>query len=184
MFIINKNQYLKFNIDQIDPDDDLIWKEFSIDFINNKKNIKTEIGLSTIADFCSQLIAPSFTQKLLNNELPIDKIITKDLGRIYNQLHTKKEYKETHKHFFISNVPRGKEPKVHSWMYNDEKGRIILQVGLAFEWEPHYRKNGKELKKFLEEYSAFEIVIPKYRLKQLVKQAREIEKQLQDGKIL
>ena len=132
----------------------MIWKEFSIDFIDEEKNTCVEVGLSTIADFCNQLIASDFTQKLINNKLPIAKIITEDIGKTYHRYHTRKEYEEILKHFFTSNVPRGKDPKVHSWMYNDEQGRILLQVGSAFEQNVLIKKLQKN-KKILQKFKPF-----------------------------
>ena len=181
VFIINKHQYLKLHIDHLDPDDDLVWKEFSIDFVDKKKNTCVEIGLNTIADFCDKLTYSNFTKKLINNELPIDKIITEDIGKMYNRHHTREQFDKMSRHFFTSNAPCGRGPMVYSWMYNDEKGRIILQVNSAFKWKSHYRKNCKEFKKFLEEYTAFQVVVPKYRLKQWIQQVKKIEKQLQNS---
>lgn len=175
IFRINQEQYLKFKIDHVDPTiDSGCCQEFVLEYVDEAKNITLEIGKVSIIDFCERLKNPE-NIKLLQGKVKIHESITQDIGKVFNQGYPQELIRKIIDLFFTSNShDQQSAQKVHTWLYNDLKGKIILQVNSAFEWKSHYRRNCKEFKNFLKQYQMFTVVIPKYRFKQWIFQSNKL----------
>ena len=101
----------------------------------------------------------------LKNKLHIDKSITKDIGFLWNQEIQKKPglvyMKLENKDYWIGlnnllwTTPTNVEPTVSTWIYNNSKGEIVLEITPDYPW--HFRAPNRD-----ELYVDYEKWISKY----------------------
>jgi hypothetical protein len=179
-FMISEDQYIKIYTECIHEDDCPFCINVDINYIDEKNNICIRFGYDTIASFCSS-IASEHTQKLLNNQLILDKSIIGDPGIEWNKyfegLIKNTEIDQFH---CWSNSHKKIRPYFSSWMYNDKEGNVVFEITPFYPWHGEKKSSPGFItyKEFMKNYKPVLVTnIPKENLKTWIDQARELQKQ-------
>ena len=180
-FIISKTKYIKILPEQIDEDECEFCISCDIEYVDEEKNINIRFGYNDISNFCYFISKSGRIKKLITGELIFDDKRNLDLGFEWNQYFQRKtKHTKIVKYHFCGNSHKLIRPYFSSWMYNDKDGKVIFEITPFYPWENVKKKDNKDFisyKKFIENYKPIlKIVIPKYRLKQWVPQAKKLAK--------
>ena len=180
-FKISETQYLKVTPECIHDDECKFCANIDIYYVDEEKNINIRFGYEHFPSFCSFLSTYGFIQKLLNNEMVLDKSVIGDPGIEWNKYPKGiRGTKETNKFYFFGNNHKQVPPYFDGWMYNDLKGNIIFEIAPFYPWHGETKKSQPDFityKQFMKDYKPVLITtIPKENLKQWIVQARELEK--------
>ena len=181
-FIISNTKYIKILPEKIDEDDCEFCIPCDIEYVDEEKNINIRFGYDDdLSNSCYFISKSGRIKKLINGELIFHDKINHDLGFEWNQsFQMKIKHTDVVKYHCWGNDHKLIRPYFSSWMYNDKYGKVIFEITPFYPWENVKKKDNKDFisyKKFIENYKpTLKIVIPKYRLKKWISQAKKLKK--------
>ena len=179
-FMISDTEYLKINAECI-HDECKFCANIDIDYINEEKNINIRFGYEHFPSFCSFISKFGFIQKLIKNQMKLDKMTIGDPGVEWNKYPKGiRGTEDTNKYHFFGNSHKQIEPYFDGWMYNDENGNVIFEITPFYPWHGEKKKSNPDFisyKQFVKDYKPIiKTVIPKKSLKQWIDQAKKLKK--------
>ncbi len=180
-FKILKTEYLQIHPECIYDDECKFCSNIDIYYIDEEKNINIRFGYEHFSSFCSFLSTYKFIQKLLNNEMVLDKSIIGDPGIEWNKyLKGIRGTKATNEFYFFGNGHKQIPLYFDGWLYNDKEGNVIFEITPFYPFHYETKKTHPDFityKQFMKNYKPVVItIIPKNNLKQWIEQAKELKK--------
>lgn len=182
-FMISDTEYIKVIPEYIDKDDCEICSQIDIEYVDEEKNVTIRFGYEHLSSFCYFMAEYGYVEKLLNNEMILDKAAIGDPGIEWNK-YTNGYIgkKETNKFHFFGNSHKQIYPSFDGWLYNNKDGNVILEITPFYPWH-HTRKklnpNFISYKQFMKDYKpVVQTMIPKENLKKWIPQALELKRSL------
>lgn len=180
-FKISNTQHLKINPECIHDDECEVCAKINIDYIDEEKKLCLKFGNAALSDFCYFITKSGRFQKLINNQMMLDKSVVQDPGFEWNQYFEGIiQDTEVDQYLCWSNAHKQVPPYFISWMYNDENGNIIFEITPFYPWHDARKKSHPDFityKKFMKNYkSILKTMIPKENLQQWIIQAQELKK--------
>jgi hypothetical protein len=180
-FIISNTKYLKINPECIHDDECKFCANIDIYYVDEEKNINIRFGYEHFPSFCYFIAEYGFIQKLIKNQMVLDKLVIGDPGIEWNKYPKGiRGTKATNEFHFFGNSHKQVPPYFDGWMYNDKDGNVILEITPFYPWHGEKKKSNPDFityKQFMKDYQpTLKTLIPKENLEQWITQARELKK--------